>query len=174
MRCEEDDDVLEPCILSTVALTCDIGGGRGEGDLSTPRGVLARVMPVVLEALISMPASILLTSTAGWCRSGDGGITSCSAGSSTTEPCVIAAAREAVRECAGVAGSESSFCSNVRFSRARMRSSASVTVLGGSSLICSQPTGGLPGGLMRKFLSVTGTGKCFSLAADLSIRYSGV
>lgn len=42
----------------------------------------------------------------------------------------------------------------VRLSRAFTRSSARVSRLGGSSRIDSQPTGGEPGGEMRKFLSV--------------------
>lgn len=43
--------------------------------------------------------------------------------------------------------------------RARIRSSARVLVFGGSSRMGSQPTGGDPGGLMRKLRSVVGTGK---------------
>lgn len=46
-----------------------------------------------------------------------------------------------------------------RLSSALARSSAKVSMLGGSSRICSQPTGGEPGGEMRKFLSVSGTGR---------------
>ena len=44
-------------------------------------------------------------------------------------------------------------------SRALARSAASVSAFGGSSRICSQPTGGDPGGEIRKFLSVSGTGR---------------
>jgi hypothetical protein len=43
-----------------------------------------------------------------------------------------------------------------RLLRAEMRSSARGVALGGSSTICSQPTGGEPGGEMRKFFVVSG------------------
>lgn len=53
--------------------------------------------------------------------------------------------------------------------RAAIRSSASVSVFGGSSRICSHPTGGDPGGLIRKFLSVTGTGRREELASEFCL-----
>lgn len=37
-----------------------------------------------------------------------------------------------------------------------MRSSARGAELGGSSTVCSQPTGGEPGGEIRKFFSIAG------------------
>ena len=43
---------------------------------------------------------------------------------------------------------------------AAMRSSARGVELGGSSTICSQPTGGEPGGEMRKFFSIAGGRRC--------------
>lgn len=42
-------------------------------------------------------------------------------------------------------------------SKAATRSSASVSVFGGSSTIGSQPTGGEPGGEIKKFFSIPGT-----------------
>lgn len=45
---------------------------------------------------------------------------------------------------------------NWSFSRAARRSEANGEALGGSSVICSQPIGGEPGGEMRKFFSSGG------------------
>jgi hypothetical protein len=47
--------------------------------------------------------------------------------------------------------------------RAAMRSSASGATFGGSSATCSQPTGGEPGGEMRKFFSRGGGRRSASL-----------
>jgi hypothetical protein len=41
-----------------------------------------------------------------------------------------------------------------------MRSSASGAAFGGSSTTCSQPTGGEPGGEIRKFFSIAGGRRC--------------
>ena len=43
-----------------------------------------------------------------------------------------------------------------------MRSSANGVALGGSSLMGSQPTGGEPGGEIKKFLSMGGGRRCWS------------
>lgn len=49
------------------------------------------------------------------------------------------------------------FPSSLKASNAFIKSSAKVSLFGGSSLIGSHPTGGLPGGEIKKFLSVDGT-----------------
>ena len=49
------------------------------------------------------------------------------------------------------------------FRNAAIRSSASVALFGGSSRICSQPTGGDPGGDIKKFLSSGGGFRKLSL-----------
>lgn len=58
-----------------------------------------------------------------------------------------------------------SSCSNCSFFRAIIRSSARGVLLGGSSRICSQPTGGEPGGDMRKFFSSAGGRRRFGLSS---------
>lgn len=68
-------------MLSTVALTWLMGGGRGEGVLRAPAGVFASVMPGTSNEAAScwsLAASMLLTSTAGWSCSGEVGMMSCS------------------------------------------------------------------------------------------------
>lgn len=55
-----------------------------------------------------------------------------------------------------------------------MRSSASGVAFGGSSLIGSQPTGGDPGGEMRKFFSMAGGRRYWSSAMALKLSMIGL
>lgn len=151
----------DSCIDSTVALTCEIGPGAG---------ILGRVP---LRCIANASDMDRLFDDDGYAESE----------TSVSETITLGKSPDSVRRCGTITVSllgevemlalvtgdvlplsprsspSSDVRSTVRLSRALTRSSARVSRLGGSSRIDSHPTGGEPGGEMRKFLSVWGTSR---------------